>query len=108
MVKYMLRRFGILRLILLTTALVTILLMPFVDITAAPSGWGLISSAVLPALAPMVVMILMLDLIMCQVLKHDADPQRKRDLNVLSVLYAVLIVAVFFSWVPIFLKATYF
>lgn len=88
--------------------LLVIIAMPFADVTQAPSGWGLIRGTVLPAAGPIVFMVLMLDLMMCQVFKVDAGEERRGDLNFIIMIYLILAALLLLLWVPVFLKATYF
>lgn len=99
---------GALRLMLASLALLVAASMLWADVTAVPQGWGLIRSAVLPAAAPMVFMVVLLDLLMCQVLKSDASPQRRRDLNWVSLVYLVLVALLAVGWVPVFMQARFF
>lgn len=108
MISRIARRLGALRSMLALLTLLIILAMPFADVSQAPSGWGLIRSAVLPAAGPIVFMVLMLDLMMCQVFKADASEARRADLNFISTIYLILATLLLLAWLPVFLKATYF
>lgn len=99
---------GALRLLLQAMALLIVVLMPFADISLPPHGWGLLFGVVLPAAAPMVLMVLMLDVLMCLVLKNDAIPARKSQLNFALGTHLLLIGLLLLTWVPVFLRATYF
>ena len=68
---------GLLRILSLAIALLNAVLMLFADVSLPPQGWGLLFGTVLPAAAPMVLMVLMLDVLMCLVLKSDAAPARR-------------------------------
>jgi hypothetical protein len=98
---------GLLRILLAASALIMSLAMPWADVTMSPEGLGLLRGTVLPAAAPIVFMVLMLDLLMCQVLKIDAEQPRRRDLNIISAIYLVLGILLVLSWTPVFLQATY-
>ena len=99
---------GVLRLMLLALALSIVVLMPFADITLSPQGWGMLFGVVLPAAAPIVFMVLMLDVLMCLVLKNDAGPARRSQLNFALWTHLVFIGLLLLTWVPVFLRATYF
>lgn len=103
-----LEKMGPLRLMLTGLALLTIVAMPWADVSLEPEGWGLLRGAVLPAAAPLVFMLVMLDLLMCQVLKVGAEPDKRRDLNRISLVYVLMGVLLVVTWLPIFLRATYF
>ncbi|MBN1379633.1 MAG: hypothetical protein JXA04_10400 [Gammaproteobacteria bacterium] len=75
----------------------------------APEGWGLLRAAVLPALAPIVFMVLILDLLMCQIAKADEEIslQRRLDLNFISKLYVVVAATLLLMWLPVFLQTKF-
>jgi hypothetical protein len=99
---------GALRIMLQTLALSVTGLMFFADISLPPQGWGLLFGTVVPAAAPMVVMVLLLDALMCLVLKSDADAGTKRQLGFNMMLHLMVTVLLLLVWVPVFLRATYF
>jgi hypothetical protein len=99
---------GMLRILLLVLAMLLVVLMPFADISLPPQGWGLLFGTVLPAAVPMLVMVLMLDVLMCLVLKNDATLARKRQLNFAVGAHLLFIVLLLALWLPVFLRATYF
>ena len=101
----MLKKMGTLRVMLAALALLIAMGMPWANVSLSPEGWGLLRSAVLPAAAPMVFMLVMLDLLMCQVLKIDAVPERRRDLNRISLIHVLLGLTLLASWVPVFIRA---
>jgi hypothetical protein len=108
MFRDFLNRLGVLRSLLAALALVIALGMPWADVSLSPEGWGLIRGIVLPASAPIVFMVVMLDLMMSQVMKADADEARRRQLNFVSRVHLVLGAALLLSWLPVFIRATYF
>ncbi|HEX5057595.1 MAG TPA: hypothetical protein VFX02_13995 [Gammaproteobacteria bacterium] len=99
---------GTLRLMLLALALLNLVLMPFADASLPPEGWGMLFGVVLPAVAPIVVMVLMQDVLMCLVLKNDAEPARRSQLNFTLGVLLLFIVLLLSTWVPVFIRATYF
>ncbi len=107
MKKY-LKQLGALRSMLVGSAIFIILCMPLADVTMSPEGWGWLRSAALPAAAPIIFMVLMLDLMMCQILKSDADAERRAQLSFASKVYLVISVILIAVWMPVFLRATYF
>ena len=99
---------GMLRILLLALAMLLGVLMPFADVSLPPHGWGLLFGTVLPAAVPMVIMVLMLDLLMCLVLKNDAALARRRELNFAVGAHLLFIGLLLAMWLPVFLRATYF
>lgn len=108
MIAQIVRRMGALRSLLVLLTVLLIVAMPFADVSQAPSGWGVLRSAVLPAAGPIVFMVLMLDLLMCQVFKADAGEARRADLRFISKIYWVLAAVLLLVWLPVFLKVAYF
>jgi hypothetical protein len=99
---------GMLRILLLALATLLVVLTPFADVSLPPHGWGLLFGTVLPAAVPMVIMVLMLDALMCLVLKNDAPLARKSELNFAVGAHLVVIGLLLLVWLPVFLRATYF
>ena len=104
------QRLGLLRAALLLLACLVAVSMLWVDTSLAPEGWGLLRAAVLPALPPIVFMVLLLDILMCQILKSDEEISTERRLNLMFVTKCHLFVAtiLLLSWLPVFISATYF
>lgn len=98
---------GALRLMLLALALLHLVLMPFADASLPPEGWGILFGVILPAAVPIVVMVLMLDVLMCLVLKNDAEPARRSQLNFTLGVLLTFIGLLLLAWVPVFIRATY-
>jgi hypothetical protein len=99
---------GLLRLMLLALALLNLVLMPFADTSLPSEGWGILFGVVLPAATPIVVMVLILDVLMCLVLRNDAGPARRSQLNFAMGAHLLLIGLLLLTWVPVFIRATYF
>lgn len=96
----MLQQLGALRITLFS---VVLLLVPFAFFTnAEPVGWGVLPAYVAPALAVILIFVLLLDTLMCRVfMSEQSDPQRqnfraKIRVNLLGLLIIVL------SWGPFF------
>jgi hypothetical protein len=104
------QKLGTLRVLLLLTAILSAVSMLWVDTSLPPEGWGLLRAAVLPALAPIIFMVLMLDMLMCHVLKIDSDApaERRADLGLISRVHLLVGLILLLSWLPVFLRATYF
>lgn len=66
---------GALRLLLQSGAVLLILALPFAEPKWHPQGWDLIPGAVIPALAPIIFVLLMLDVMMCAIWKSDSEVQ---------------------------------
>ena len=97
------RDMGVLRNMLHGLAIIFALLMPFAHSTQFSDSWDLFFSGILPASAPIIVIVIGLDLMMSNIWKSDASPERIEHLN--SIIHAHLIVggALLASWLLAFL-----
>jgi len=68
---------GVLRILLQSTAIVVIVAVPFSEPKWNPIGWEIVPGAVIPALAPILFILLMLDVMMCAVWKADTEDQNE-------------------------------
>ncbi|MFT7090883.1 MAG: hypothetical protein ACJAYE_000411 [Candidatus Azotimanducaceae bacterium] len=66
---------GVLRLLLQSAALLLIMALPFSEPQWHPEGWDLVPGAVIPALSPIIFILLMLDVMMCAIWKSDSEDQ---------------------------------
>ncbi|MGI9322770.1 MAG: hypothetical protein ACR2PJ_04215 [Pseudomonadales bacterium] len=96
---------GALRNLLHATALVFAALMPLALSPAYTDRWNLFFSGILPATAPIIVIVICLDIMMSQIWKSDAPAQRVALLN--RIIWAHLIVGglLLGSWLAVFLPA---
>lgn len=102
------KKLGILRGSLSLLAIILILLTPFSDPTLAPYGMGMLRAVVIPVAGPIVFMVLMLDLMMSMIFRHEyqiGSMQRSR-LVFISKWNLVVGLLLLFVWLPIFLRAT--
>ncbi|MCZ6501431.1 MAG: hypothetical protein O6945_02835 [Gammaproteobacteria bacterium] len=72
---------GALRNLLLSVAVAFIFLMPFASAPVYSDEWDLFFGGVLPATAPIIIIVLMLDVMMSQVWKDAASQERIQQLN---------------------------
>jgi len=75
------RSMGVLRIMLHTLALVFILLLPFAEPARILEGPALFFGGILPATAPLVFVVIMFDVMMCRIMKSDADWERAVQLS---------------------------
>lgn len=95
---------GFLRFLLALIILLLVLAAPFSGTSAQYSGWGLYPSVIAPALVPMFLFIMPLDMTMCAIYMSGKDGAGRRryrsiiwiDLALLSILILV--------WIPFFLR----
>ncbi|MGV0036167.1 MAG: hypothetical protein ACNYPE_14900 [Candidatus Azotimanducaceae bacterium WSBS_2022_MAG_OTU7] len=97
------KEMGFLRNMLHGTAIVLALLMPLARGPQYSDPWDLFFSGVLPATAPIIVIVIGLDLMMSKIWKAEASPERIQHLD--GIIKAHLIVggALFASWFLVFL-----
>lgn len=97
------REMGFLRNMLHCTAIVLAFLMPFARETQHSDAWYLFFSSILPATAPIIVIVIGLDLMMSKIWKSEATQERIEHLN--SIIRAHLIVGgvLLASWLLVFL-----
>lgn len=102
-------RLGLLRLLLLSLAVLNAVSMLWVDTSLSTEGWGLLRAAVLPALAPIIIMVLMLDFVMCRISIADngSSAERRSDLGLISKIHLLVMAILLLSWLPVLLRATY-
>jgi hypothetical protein len=99
----MLQSIGPLRGMLDLTALLFALLLPFAHIPGYESSWNLFFSGVLPACAPIVIILIMLDVMMSQIWKSDASAERVTALNCIIKVHCVAVGLLLVSFLTFFL-----
>lgn len=93
---------GALRLLLALAALLAVAGMPPPATPVSYQGWGLVHTLVMPVLAPMVFVVLMLDVLMSRVFMASAEgPARRRyrDIMLTELLLGVLILVRFVPYI---------
>ena len=93
-----LRSIGLLRNLLHGLALLYILLLPFAQPARVLVGTRLFWGGILPATAPLVFVVIMFDVLMCRVLRGEADEERKRTLDFIVRVHLVLAFVLLFLW----------
>ena len=99
---------GALRNLLLGVAVIFIFLMPFASTPVYSDEWDLFFSGVLPATAPIIIIVLMLDVMMSQIWKDAASAERIQQLNFIiktNCLVAFILLLAFLSiFLPVLLR----
>ena len=98
-----LKSIGLLRNLLHFVAVMFIILMPFARAPGYTSEWSLFFAGVLPATAPIVIIIMMLDVMMCQVWKDGETPERIEHLNFIIKTHLIVALALLIAFLSIFL-----
>lgn len=101
----LLKEMGVLRNLLHATALVFTVLMPLALAPGYSDGWNLFFSGILPATAPLVVIVIALDITMSQVWKSGASDEVVAAMNRVIKAHLVFGGALLASWLVVFLPA---
>lgn len=92
--------FGLLRIKLYTLALIVIVFTPVAG-TPADYQWpGIVESVVLPALAPIVFMVILFDTVMSKVVASGADDEQRIRANNICFTGLGLGLIILFRWLP--------
>ena len=75
------REMGILRNLLQGLGIAFILILPFTEPARILEGWKLVTGGIIPALAPIVFVLLMFDTLMSNILKDDGGEDQARILR---------------------------
>jgi hypothetical protein len=91
---------GPLRLILLVAAIALVLVVPTPGTKAIYQGWGLARSVLLPVLAPLMLMVLLLDALMARVFASDADGAARSRLRAIMWTNLTVAILLLLRWLP--------
>lgn len=97
------RRLGPLRLTLLAAAVLVVVFAPAPGTPAVYHGWALARTVLLPVLAPLVVMVLLLDALMARVFLSDAEGEARLRLRAAVRADLLAALAVVLYWLPYFM-----
>lgn len=100
-----LKSIGVLRNLLLGVAVIFIFLLPFASSPVYSDEWDLFFSGVLPATAPIIIIVLMLDVMMSQIWKDAASQERIDQLNFIMKTNALVAFILLLAFLSIFLPA---
>ena len=97
------RAMGALRNGLHTIALSFVLLMPFAQGNVYTSDWNLFFGGILPALSPLIVIIIGLDIMMASIWKSEANPKKVKHFNRIIKTHWIIGSILLFTWLTVFL-----
>lgn len=86
-------------------ALLFALLMPLARGPDYSDTWNLFFGGILPATAPLIVIVIGLDIMMSSIWKSDADSERVLQLNRIIRTHLLVGGALLFAWLAVFLPA---
>jgi hypothetical protein len=92
----------VLRSALALTAIAFLFLAPDPGTRAVYHGMGVLATVVMPALAPIVLAVLMLDTMMSLVFASDRRGVARRHLQLTAALEAALVLGLAIAWFPFF------
>ncbi|BAU46930.1 hypothetical protein SVA_0348 [Sulfurifustis variabilis] len=96
------RRLGPLRIALLAAAVLVVVFAPAPGTKAVYHGWGLARTVLMPVLAPLVVMLLLLDALMARVFLSDAEGEARARLRTVVWINLLVALALVLYWIPYF------
>jgi hypothetical protein len=96
---------GLLRNMLHVTALAFAALMPFAGGPQYSDDWNLFFSGILPATAPLIVIVIGLDIMMSAIWKSDATPERVDQLSGIIRAHQIFGGILLLAWLAVFLPA---
>jgi hypothetical protein len=91
-----------LRAVLILGAFIAILGKPEVGTPVAHSGWEMVSTLLIPVLAPLIFMLLMLDALMSRVWLSEAEGRERERLRLIVRVDIVVGLLLLVYWVPFF------
>ena len=100
----LLRQMGVLRVVLIALVILDMLASPRPGTAVVYSGWELVTTLILPVLAPILLQVLLLDALMGRVLMSSskgAERARYRRIMLVNLMFSAALV---FWWLPYFLK----
>ena len=104
MILARLRQMGVLRNLLHGTALLFTLLMPFARGSDYSASWDLFFGGILPATAPIIVIVIGLDIMMSSIWRADSDdPGRILHFNRIIRAHQIFGGVLLLTWLAVFL-----
>ena len=95
-----LKRLGPLRISLALIAIVSIVLTPEPGTQTTLTGMGVVTTLLMPAIAPMVFMGLLLDALMSRVRQVDAVGDEKKRYKQIMIFNLIMAIVLLISWLP--------
>lgn len=94
---------GVLRVGLLFSALSTMVLAPPPATAGVYTGWAFVPTVLAPVLAPLILMVLLLDTMMSAIFMIDKDTAERRRYRMIIATHLVCVAALVVRWLPYFL-----
>ena len=100
----LLRQMGVLRVVLIALAILDMLAAPHPGTPAVYSGWEVVTTLILPVLAPILLQVLLLDALMGRVMMGSAKGAERARYRRIVTVNLVFSAALVLWWLPYFLK----
>lgn len=101
-VKSFVKNFGLLRLFLFATSIVCIVFAPTPGTKVSYQGWDIVPTLLLPTLAPLIFLIILLDMLMTRVFMVDAQNHSRSRYKQVFTTEAIFALIMLIFWVPFF------
>lgn len=93
---------GAMRLVLFGFGVLSLLLAPDPGTPASIDGWGLVSTVLAPVLAPLILMVLLLDTMMSALFMSDKEGDARARYKTILLIDLIVAAVVFLYWLPYF------
>lgn len=100
----LLRQMGVLRVTLIGLVILDMLASPRPGTLAVYSGWEVVTTLIMPVLAPILLQVLLLDALMGRVLLSSAKGAERARYRRIMIVNLVFSAALVIWWLPYFLK----
>lgn len=99
--NYWVQQLGVLRVLLLVCVALALVFAPAPGTPAQyTGGWQLTRTVLIPVLAPMLLMLLLLDALMSRIFMSDAEYHARRRLRTVMLVNLALALALLLYWLP--------
>ena len=95
---------GELRVMLISTAVLCVVFIPFTNDEIRLDGWGLFPDVLAPVVSIMVVFGILLDMLMSRVFQSDSEGEKKEKFAFIFKLEGLVLLALIGLWAPFFYR----
>lgn len=99
----LLQQMGVLRVVLVGAAILDILAAPNPGTPVAYSGWALVTTLIVPVLAPILLQVLLLDALMAKILMSSNQGGERARFRRIMIVDLVIAAVLVLGWTPYFL-----
>lgn len=99
----LLQQMGVLRVVLVGAAILDILLAPNPGTPVVYSGWSLVTTLIVPVLAPILLQVLLLDALMAKILMSSNQGAERARFRRIMIVDLVVAAVLMLGWAPYFL-----